>query len=118
MVIKLKASRSFIQLFSSVKRVKAIVLCEGSRDIEILIKIIEKLDLSRFESIAVTGSEGINTLKGDVLLAILSLIIGKVVNKSKPVAVVVYASRKSPVDRISEIKNGLTSRNYNVTEEK
>ncbi len=99
MVTKLETSGSFIQLFSSVKRVKAIILCEGSRE-------------------AVTDSDGINTLKGDVLLAILSLIIGKAVSKPKPVAVVVDANRKSPVDRINEIKNGLTLRKYDVTEEK
>ncbi len=118
MIIKLKASGSFIQLFSSVKRAKAIVLCEGSRDVEIPAKIIEKLGLSRFEGIAVTGSDGINTLKGDVLLAILSLIIGKAASKPKPVAVVVDANRKSPVDITNEIKNGLTLRKYDVTEEK
>lgn len=118
-IVQLKASDSFIQLVSEVKKVKGIILCEGSREAETLKILAKKLSLvGGLEGFAITDSEGINVLRGVILPALLALIIGRVVSKPKPVVLVVDADRFKPGERVEGFKDSLTSRGHRVLESK
>jgi len=116
-VIQLKASDSFIQLVSEVKKVKGIILCEGLREAETLKILAKRLSLvGELEGFAITDSEGINTLRSALLPALLALIIGKVVSKPKPVVLVVDADRFKPEERVKWLRDSLASRGYRALE--
>ena len=119
MVIQLKASDSFVAMVSRVKRVKAIILCEGSRDAEVLKALARRLGfVEKLENVAVTDAEGFNALRRDVFPALLALIVGKVVGRPKPIAVVVDADAFKPEERVKSFVDSLESRGYRVPEHK
>lgn len=114
-IIQLKASDSFIRMVSEVRKMRSIVLCEGSRDVEAFKVIANKLSLVKeLEGIAVTDAEGINTLRRELLPTLLALIMGKVVSKPKPVVSVVDADRLKPGERVRGLEVSLDSRGYEV----
>jgi len=97
--------------------VKALILCEGFSDAEALKALARRLGLEeKLEDVAVTDAEGINALRGEVLPALLALIVGKVVSKPKPVAVVVDADRARPEERVGGLAKSLEARGYRVLE--
>lgn len=112
-MIQLKATSSFIELLSSVKRVEAVVLCEGSTDAEAFKALANKLGLAEgLKSVAVTDAEGVNTLRGAVLPGLLALIVGKVVSRPKPIAVIVDADDLKPEERTGGLLDVLRSRGF------
>ena len=113
-MLQLKASDSFIQIVKRVKVVRAIVLCEGKRDVEVLKVIAKRLGfLDMLRDVAVTDSEGIDTLRGTVLPSILSLMLGKVI-KVKPLALIVDANKLAAEERLQAVINSLKSRGYEI----
>ncbi len=119
MIIQLKASESFIAMVSQVKSVKAIILCEGSSDAEVLKALARRLGfIEKLKNVAVTDAEGINTLRRDVFPTLLALIVGKVVSRPKPIAVVVDANAFKPEERVKSLVDSLESRGYRVPERK
>lgn len=112
-MIQLKASSSFVELLSSVKRVEAVILCEGSTDAEALKALANRLGLAQdLKNVAITDAEGVNTLRESVLPALLALIAGKVISKPKPIAVIVDADDLRPEARARGLLDALRSRGY------
>ena len=119
MLIQLKASDSLTTILSRVRKAKALILCEGSRDAETVKAIARRIGLTeRLEGIIVTDAEGINTLRRDFLPAVLALIIGKVVTRLGSVVIVVDANREKPEERVRSLIDSLKSRSYEVAEPK
>jgi len=117
MAIQLKSSDSFVKLVTRVKAVRGVVLCEGLRDAEVLKALAERVGFAEaLSDVAVTDSEGFNALRGEVLPSLLALIMGKVISRPKPLAVVVDADRLSPRDRVEAIADSLRSRGYRVAD--
>ena len=94
--------------------VRAVVLCEGRDDVEVLKTIARRFGLQdKLRDVAVTDSEGIYTLRGTVLPTILSLVVGRVV-RAKPLALVVDADKFTAQERVKSIVNSLQSRRLKV----
>lgn len=114
-MIQLRASDSFLKVVSAMKRVSALVLCEGSRDAEALKAVAGRLGLAEvLGNVAVTDAEGIATLMRNVLPAALRLIVGKVA--SRPVAAVVDADDAEPGERVRSLYDSLAAHGYRVSE--
>jgi len=117
MPVQLKASDSFMAIVSRMRKARALVLCEGSRDAEAIKAIARRLGLAeRLEGVIVTDAEGVNRLRKDLLPVALALIIGKVVSRLVPVVLIVDANREKPEDRVRGFIGSLRSRNYEVAE--
>jgi len=72
--------------------------------------------VGELEGFAITDSESIDALRSTLLTALLTLIIGKVVSKPKPVVLVVDADRFKPEERVKWLRYSLASRGYRVLE--
>ena len=113
-MLQLKASDFLIQIVKRVRVVRAIVLCEGERDVKVLKAIAKRLGLlDTLRDVAVTDSEGINTLKGTVFPTILSLILGKVI-RVKPLAPIVDVNKLTTEESVQAIMDSVRSREYKV----
>jgi hypothetical protein len=111
MVIQLKG-RELTKLLQ-VKEVRALILCEGFRETEYLKAIAKRLGLYEdLSDVVVTDAEGINTLRTQVLPSILSLIVERVVMRTRIIATIIDADRMSVEDRIESLKDSLSSRGH------
>jgi len=68
MLVQLKASDSFTTILSRVRKAKALILCEGSRDAETVKAIARRIGLTeKLEGVTVTDAEGVNMLRRGLL---------------------------------------------------
>ena len=111
MITQLKASDTFIKVITRVKKVRAIILCEGARDTEVLKAVARRLNLVKeLENVAVTDAEGIDTLTKEMLPTIIKLMVVKVISRPKPIAMVVDADDVKPEVKVRSIVDGLKSK--------
>jgi len=118
MILQLRATDAFTELISRFRRAHAIILCEGSTEVEVVKAVNKRLDILDGEvRVAITDCEGINTLRREVLPSIIGLISTKVITKARILGVVLDAEDLSPNERVRSVVNGLRSRNVSLTYE-
>lgn len=111
MLVQLKASDAFKEIIASVKKVKAIVLCEGGNDVKVFKIVAKRLGFTdRLRDVVVTDAEGLDVLRRDLFPSMLSLIVGRVISRPKPLALLIDANKSAPNERVSSIIDALKSR--------
>ena len=116
MILQLRATDAFTELISRFRRAHAIILCEGSTEVEVVKAVNKRLNMLDGEvRVAITDCEGINTLRKKILPFIVRVIAFKVLSKARVLGVVLDAEDLSPNERVRGITNGLRSRNVSLT---
>ena len=117
MFIQLKSRDAFNKVIESFKKVDAIVLCEGQREVEVLKKVERRLKIiGKKIRVAVTDAEGLNSLRKNVLPVVIALLIQKVIRRTKLLAVLVDAEDFTPEDRVKSLRDSLNALNLEIEE--
>lgn len=115
MIVRLSVSDAFLKLVRKVRRVDALVLCEGDMEAQVVEKLGSRLGMvNEKKSIAVIDCEGLNALRKGMLPAVLALIIGKVVRKARVLGVLIDLEELDYEGRLKGLLDGIKACGYEV----
>ena len=117
MIVRLSASDAFLVLLKRVRRVDALVLCEGAMEALVVEKLSARLRVvSEKKNVAVIDCEGLDALRRGVLPAVLALVIGKVVRRAKVLGVLIDLEELDYEGRLRSLLDGIKARGYYIGE--
>ncbi|RLF15456.1 MAG: hypothetical protein DRN06_05945 [Thermoprotei archaeon] len=117
MIVRLSASDAFLVLLKRVRRVDALVLCEGAMEALVVEKLSARLRVvSEKKNVAVIDCEGLDALRRGVLPAVLALVIGKVVRRAKVLGVLIDLEELDYEGRLRSLLDGIKARGYDIGE--
>ena len=117
MIVRLRAHNAFLEMLGEVRKVDAIVLCEGAREALAVEKVGTRLGaVGEKKNVAIVDSEGLDALRTGMLPAILAFIVKKVVRKAKAVGVLIDMEELNYESRLRGLLDSVRAREYEVGE--
>jgi hypothetical protein len=103
--------QSFIVISREIKRLRAIVLCEGKYDIETINSLIDKLGLVVNGAVGITDCEGCDNLEE---FASLVATLARARKTLEKIVVILDADNRVVTDRIGALTQSLRSQNVGI----
>ncbi len=113
MLVQLKPQEEsfFTIIYGKLRKLDALILCEGETEVKVIKTIIEKLGIKIPKTIGVTECSGINTVYN--MTAIITLLLN-LFRKVKALGILIDSEQMTVKERVESLINSIKAREFNI----